>query len=142
MDDPPCTQLLLIFGWLWMIAVISNIYCSWKSFPSSLGGQSLKSIPRHPGPPAEVRYLDPPKPKTPNLRRYDWMSRASILPQDLPGKFRLHFEKVLESTTRLFQDFPLPLKLLLWPSWRSRLPIHGMDLRSLSGWFFQSIRKI
>ena len=34
-------------------------------------------IPRHPSLPAEVRYLDLPNiPKTPNLRRYDWMSRA------------------------------------------------------------------
>ena len=33
--------------------------------------------PRHPGPPPEVRYLDPKKiPKAPNLRRYDWMSRV------------------------------------------------------------------
>ncbi len=30
---------------------------------------------RHPVPPAEVWYLDPKNiPKTPNLRRYDWMS--------------------------------------------------------------------
>ena len=32
--------------------------------------------PRHPSLAAEVRYLDLPNiPKTPNLRRYDWMSR-------------------------------------------------------------------
>ena len=48
---------------------------SMRKFMEILGQFLGKSLPRHPVPPSEVWYLDPTNiPKTPNLRRYDWMS--------------------------------------------------------------------
>ena len=136
MDDPPCTQLLLILILHWVVMDDSRDIellhlLQLEEFSLKFGWSVVEVYPSTSRATCWGSVLGPPKPKTPNLKRYDWVSRASILPHDLPGKF-LHFLMVLESTTTLFQDFPPPLKLLLWPSWRSRLPIHGMDLRSLS----------
>ena len=74
----------------------------WRSVPRPAAPNAwpelLQTFPRHPLPPPEVRYFGPQKhtkniPKTPNLRRYDWMSRVYFLHQIFGAGKSLHRPK-------------------------------------------------
>ena len=62
----------------------------------------LCKYPRHPNTETEVRYLDPNIPKTPNLMRYDWMSRdRQHLVEHLPPHLHGH-ENIKFPNTKFF----------------------------------------
>ena len=74
MTQTPCLFWydMSVIWWLKTEKKVPNQTTKWCSL--------VNTDPRHPGPPKLRRYFYPKNiPKTPNLRRYDWMSRVNSL---------------------------------------------------------------
>ena len=120
MDDPPCTQLLLILILHWVVVDDScdiQHLLQLEEFSLKFGWSVVDPIPRHPGPPAE-KVLGPPK-------TYLKHQTSGVMTGCLGspfylmiyhGKFPLHFERCLNQPPRFSRTSPC-----LWNFFSGRL---------------------
>ena len=149
MDDPPCTQLLLISILHWVVVDdscdIELLHLlQLEEFSLKFGWSVVEVHPSTSRATCWGSALGPPKTylKHQTSGVMTGCLGSPFYPHDLPGKLPLHFLKVLESTTTLFQDFPC-----LWNFFSGRLgdqdfPFMEWIWGPYHGWWFQPIWKV